>query len=139
MDARRSLVLDRYTARLVDVLVAWILTHFYLPGVILGTVYLAVADGMEGGRSLGKMALGLRVLEADGSPCTVRSSFLRNLPFVLLPVFLALGVFGWILVAVAELPLLAVEAWMVAEKDGGRLGDRVAGTRVVKARGTSST
>lgn len=130
---RRALVLDRAAAKLIDVLVAWILTHFYLPGVLLGTLYLAVSDGMDGGRGLGKMALNLRVLEADGSPCRLPSSVARNLPFLLIPVFLSLGWVGWALLAVIELPLLLLELWLLTEKEGARLGDRVAGTRVVKA------
>jgi uncharacterized RDD family membrane protein YckC len=130
---RHSLVLERLSARLIDLLLAWILSHFYLPGVLLGAVYLAAADGMEGGGGLGKRAMGLQVLMADGSPCTLRASVYRNLPFILFPVFLRLGVLGWVVIALVFLPVFVVEFFLAAEKEGARLGDRVAGTRVVKA------
>ncbi len=130
---RRTLILERLAARLIDLLLAWILSHFYLPGVLLGAVYLAAADGIEGGGGLGKRAMGLRVVLADGSPCPLSASVYRNMPFILFPVFLRLGVFGWMVIALVFLPVFVIEFFLAAEKEGARLGDRVAGTRVVKA------
>ncbi|HLE97670.1 MAG TPA: RDD family protein [Candidatus Thermoplasmatota archaeon] len=69
------------------------------------------------GRSLGKRALGLRVLRVDGLPMTSREAFIRNLaklqPFVLL--------------------LDTVIMLLAFPKEKQRVSDRIAGTIVVRA------
>ena len=130
----KASVLKRMVARLVDWLIAWVLALILPPvGVILGMVYLAVADGFQKGQSLGKMVFGLDVVKEDGSPCDLRSSIFRNIPFVLMYLFYALGFFGWILLVIVGLPILLIEMWLVYVDDKGeRLGDRIADTRVVE-------
>ncbi|TNF48608.1 RDD family protein [bacterium] len=127
-------ILKRIVARTVDCLIAWVLALFLPPiGVILGLVYLAVADGLQKGQSLGKMVFGLDVVKQDGSPCDLRSSMLRNIPFVLVYLFYALGFFGWILLVIVGLPLLLIELWLVYVDDQGeRMGDRIADTHVIE-------
>jgi uncharacterized RDD family membrane protein YckC len=78
--------------------------------------YFTWFEGHEG-RSLGKRALGLRVLRADGRPMTYRESFLRNLaklqPFVL---------------------ILDTAVMLLAfRKEKQRISDRIADTIVVRA------
>ena len=130
----KSSVLKRVMARIVDLLIAWVLALFLPPaGVILGMVYLAVADGLQKGQSLGKMVFGLDVVKPDGSPCDLRSSMFRNIPFVLMYLFFALGFFGWILLVIVGLPILLIELWLIyVDNKGERLGDRIADTRVVE-------
>lgn len=130
----KASVLKRVMARIVDLLIAWVLALFLPPaGVILGIVYLAVADGLQKGQSLGKMVFGLDVVKPDGSPCDLRSSIFRNIPFVLMYLFFALGFFGWILLVIVGLPILLIELWLIYVDDKGeRLGDRIADTRVVE-------
>jgi len=131
---RKASVLKRVMARIVDLLIAWVLALFLPPaGVILGMVYLAVADGLQKGQSLGKMVFGLDVVKLDGSPCDLRSSIFRNIPFVLMYLFFALGFFGWILLVIVGLPILLIELWLIyVDGKGERLGDRIADTRVVE-------
>lgn len=69
------------------------------------------------GRSLGKRALGLRVLRSDGRPMTYRESFLRNL-VKLAPLIL---VFDTLIM------LIAFHA------DKQRVSDKIAETIVVRA------
>jgi len=130
----KASVLKRVMARIVDLLIAWVLALFLPPaGVILGMVYLAVADGLQKGQSLGKMVFGLDVVKPDGSPCDLRSSMFRNIPFVLMYLFFALGFFGWILLVIVGLPILLIELWLIyVDNKGERLGDRIADTRVVE-------
>jgi uncharacterized RDD family membrane protein YckC len=130
----KASVLKRVMARIVDLLIAWVLALFLPPaGVILGMVYLAVADGLQKGQSLGKMVFGLDVVKPDGSPCDLRSSIFRNIPFVLMYLFFALGFFGWILLVIVGLPILLIELWLIyVDNKGERLGDRIADTRVVE-------
>lgn len=124
----------RILARVVDGLVAWALALVLPPlGIIAGLAYLAVADGIQRGQSLGKMVFGLEVLRADGSPCDLKSSVYRNLPFELALIFAAIPVLGWILLILAGIPILLIELWLVvADHEGSRLGDRIAGTTVVE-------
>ncbi|GBE14307.1 MAG TPA: hypothetical protein ENH32_00120 [Proteobacteria bacterium] len=133
-DMRKASILKRVMARLVDILVAWALALFVPPvGIILGLVYLAVADGLPRGQSLGKMVFGLEVLMRDGDPCDLKSSVFRNLPFVLMFLLAAIPILGWILLVIAALPLILVEIWLVFVDDmGERLGDRIADTHVVE-------
>ena len=130
----KASVLKRVMARIVDLLIAWVLALFLPPaGVIAGMVYLAVADGLQKGQSLGKMVFGLDVVKPDGSPCDLRSSIYRNIPFVLMYLFFALGFFGWILLVIVGLPILLIELWLIYVDDKGeRLGDRIADTNVVE-------
>ncbi|MEA3144467.1 MAG: hypothetical protein QOG31_1791 [Thermoplasmata archaeon] len=69
------------------------------------------------GRSLGKRALGLRVVRIDGKPMTYRESLIRNLVKV-------------------SPPLLALDTaamLLVLQKDKQRVSDRIAETIVVRA------
>lgn len=79
--------------------------------------YFSFFELTMGGRSLGKRALGLRVMRDGGLPITARESLLRNL-----------------MRAVDMLPaqyLVGLVA-MVVSDEGKRLGDLVAGTIVVR-------
>lgn len=80
-------------------------------GVLFALTYHLLADGLAGGQSLGKRAVGIRVVsERTGAPCTFGQSFVRN--FVLA----VLGPIDWL--------------FIFGEKRQ-RLGDRAAGTLVI--------
>lgn len=133
-EIQKASVSKRILARLIDWLIAWVLALFLPPlGVLLGIVYLAVADGLQRGQSLGKMVFGLDVIMQDGSPCDLRSSIFRNIPFILIYLFYSLGFFGWILLVIVGLPLILIELWLIyVDERGERLGDRIADTSVVE-------
>lgn len=133
-DLHKAGALKRVVARFVDLLVAWALTLVIPPvGVLAGIAYLAVADGLQKGQSLGKMVFGLEVLLADGNPCDLKASIYRNLPFSFALLFAVVPFIGWILLVVAGIPILLVELWLVIVDDHGeRLGDRIAGTKVME-------
>jgi uncharacterized RDD family membrane protein YckC len=112
-------------------------------------VYVLARDVLAGGRSLGKKLMGIRVVAGSGAPISPLESVKRNLVFAPGFVLGVLGVLlglipyiGWILscgVAVvnvfAGLLALGLGAWEVVEivrrPEGDRIGDRLAGTRVV--------
>ena len=122
--------LKRLLAKAVDGLVAWALAMVLPPlGVIAGLLYLALADGIQQGQSLGKMVFGLEVVCPEGGVCDLKASVFRNLPVAIAFLLAAMGVFGWVLLLIVGLPLFLVEAWlMVTDEHGQRLGDRVATT-----------
>ncbi len=133
-DLHKAGTLKRILARLVDILVAWALTLVVPPvGVLAGILYLAVADGVQKGQSLGKMVFGLEVLSVEGEPCALKSSIYRNLPFSMALLFAVVPFIGWILLVLAGIPILLIELWLVIVDDKGeRLGDRISGTIVVE-------
>ncbi len=93
---------------------------FLIFGVWWG--YFFLAEGFFDGRTLGKRALGLRVIGAGGTPLTLQAAALRNLlRFIDLQPFPS-GALGLGLVAL--------------HPRSQRLGDIVAGTIVVRDRGS---
>lgn len=66
--------------------------------------------------TVGKMIIGIKVIQTDGNPCTMKQSLIRNVLRIVdsLP---TLNMLGYIMV--------------VTSPDKARLGDRIAGTRVV--------
>lgn len=97
-------------------------------------VFYALRDLDGGLYSPGKRLLGLRVVDAEThAPCTAKQAMLRNAPRALL-------------FALAVVPGLEVVAWLglmggafaamaqaLVVENGQHLGDRLAGTRVVRA------
>ena len=82
-----------------------------LVAALFGALYTLFADGLEGGQSIGKRLVGLRVVSAEtGAPCTFGQSFVRNL------LLMILGPIDWI--------------FILGERHQ-RLGDKAAGTMVV--------
>ena len=79
--------------------------------------YCAGFEGLNGGRTVGKMAMDLVVVSADGGPITLRQAVVRNLP--------ALAAAYW-------LPYLAAISSVVTTPLHQRLFDRVADTAVVR-------
>ena len=118
--------LQRVAAQFLDGLVAgapalaaFIIMRFFpragiavfLLAALFGALYTLLADGLEGGQSIGNRVLGLRVVSmTTGAPCTFGQSFLRNL------LLMILGPIDWI--------------FILGERHQ-RLGDKAAGTIVV--------
>ena len=112
----------RAAAFLVDGAVALALSAVATGGWLLAVAYLLLRDGLYGGRSLGKWVFGLRVVEREGGAAVgVLGSLWRNVVFAL----------PWlgttISVAVFE------GAIVYFDGEGLRSGDRIAGTRVIRA------
>lgn len=141
--ADRAVLFDRAIAVLIDLLVCYVLLELPVVYVLLelfgdeyarisGAVpllslavlvplYLTYSFAFEWryGRTPGKVNRGLVVVMADGAPCTLRASAVRNL----LRYVDVLGV-----------PPLVVGLVVAAASGGRRVGDRVAGTVVVRTR-----
>lgn len=77
--------------------------------------------------SPGKRLLGLTVISlADGSPCTISQSMLRNL------LLLLISLFHWLLPLIGLLGLLVEPVAVLSNPRGWRYGDRWAQTQVVE-------
>ena len=111
----------RFTSQFVDELVALAAGYvFYLAAQSLGLPlelaflgflgYLLLCDGLPGGQSLGKRLTGTAVVHATTEePCSYGRSLVRNLALVL-------GV---------------IDAVFILGKQRRRLGDYIAGTKVI--------
>ena len=124
----------RFCAYLIDGLVAiplHILASIPFAGLLfapLVSLYWLSRDAFFGGQSVGKKAMGIRVIRNDGQPFTWGTSVLRNftafiLFFQLIPLFGFLAVL--IMIPVSLLDILII---LCTQR---RIGDSLANTRVV--------
>jgi len=91
--------------------------------VVVMVIVPTTVETLTRGRSVGKLAMGIRIVRDDGGPITVRHAFVRALVGVV-ELWLTAGVVG----------LLA----SVAHPQGKRLGDMVAGTYAARVRGKAT-
>lgn len=127
--------LSRLIAKAIDIFIVGCFVFWFYPlGVVLGIIYISICDGMGQGQSAGKRFMGFAVKSLeDGSPCSVKQSVIRNLPFTLpLLVALLLPVVGWILGLILAVSLIGFELYLIYTLDSGhRLGDVMADTSVM--------
>ena len=83
---------------------------------IIDVAYLLLRDALFQGRSIGKYIVGLWVVQADGQPCTVVRSALRNVIFLL------------------PMSFLVEYVVMRFSREERRLGDLLAKTKVIDLR-----
>jgi len=127
-------LLLRTVAKFLDFIIIFAaLENDFIPkaGFFAGLTYLLIGDGFFNGRSLGKKLLGLRVVSADTqSPCTFRSSILRNSTLGIGLLFIKIPWFGWMVLAIiAGLEFIM----LLGSSQGMRIGDELAGTIVVES------
>lgn len=125
--------LTRLIAKAVDLFLVLILSVLIYPlGLILGIVYLVVADALQSGQSVGKKFIGFRVISLeDAKPCSVKQSFIRNLP-IIIPLVFGIVPFGLVFTLVLGIPLILLEVYLLYKLDSGhRLGDVMADTTVM--------
>jgi len=83
------------------------------------------------GNSAGKMMLGLKVISKDGSQATASQRILRNAPLAAGMFLFVIPIVGVAIAPFISLPLVLIEIIMLLA-NGERLGDKLAGTMVVK-------
>jgi uncharacterized RDD family membrane protein YckC len=86
-----------------------------------------------GGASLGKRAAGTRIYSTSGTPATPSQRILRNLPLILPELLLMIPVIGMALGPAAAIAIWGMEA-VVLLLTRRRIGDRLAGTMIVRVR-----
>lgn len=88
------------------------------PGHFLAMIYILFRDGIFSGQSIGKKVMGIQAVHADGRAIHFVDSAFRNVLFLFYVVF----PFAIVVEAVA----------LIRSPDRRRLGDRIAGTRVIR-------
>ena len=147
-DIKRNFILNkgvkiawfsRLIAKIIDLFIVLILSAFLYPlGLILALAYLVVSDGLQSGQSVGKKFMGFSVIDLEnGQPCSIRQSFIRNLPFIIPLFFMIIPFLGIFFTLILGIPLVCLELYFLFQLDSGRrLGDAMADTAVVSgARG----
>ena len=138
----------RLGAALIDVLITLMVSVIPFLGGLLACAYWLLRDGLNinglNRRSLGKAAMGLRPVTLDGQPLNITTSIGRNcmlggasLAAAIGPIAVILPFIGVLLFGLAvflALIVFAVElVTMLVDVEHRRLGDKLAGTRVVSA------
>lgn len=129
----KASLLLRGGARLVDLLIAWVLYNATGPaGVVVALLYLLFADGMLQGQSLGKKLFGVKVVYLPTRQgARHRDSVLRNSPFGLVIILGMMPELGLRAFIGGCLVVGAIECVKVLRDPLGlRLGDLWANTQV---------
>lgn len=82
------------------------------------------------GASLGKLALNMRVVAANGQPASVASRLIRNVPLAIPGMFMIVPFLGIVVAPAIGLVIILIEAISLFAQ-GRRVGDMLAGTTVV--------
>ncbi|WP_241825043.1 RDD family protein [Micromonospora sp. CB01531] len=122
-----SVVLFSLPWDIVDAALSGALQTVLVIVVLVG--YPVLMERFVGGRTLGKLAVGLRVVRADGGPVGIGQSLTRALVGVAVE---------WPGLVLPLLSWVASVTVMLTDPRGRRLGDLVAGTLVVHTRGAGS-
>ena len=104
--------------------------------LLVGVGYPLVWETLSSGRSLGKLAAGLRVVRTDGGPERFRHALVRALAFLFADIGLPISLIG----GFPEVYLYCVPGVIAVacSRQGRRLGDLLAGTIVVRERSESA-
>jgi uncharacterized RDD family membrane protein YckC len=124
----------RVIAKGIDLMIAFLIAFVLYPwGILIGVMFLSIIDAANNGESIGKKMMGFRVISLkDGSPCDIRSSFIRNLPITIPLFFMIIPVLGWLFFLFLIIPMVAMELYLIFKLDSfHRLGDVLADTTVV--------
>lgn len=136
----RGRILNRIVAKMIDIVImmAVALILPYPLGPLLGFLYSVLGDGLNvgpfRGQSLGKKALNLQVVSiVRKRPASFRDSLLRNAPVGVATFFAIIPLWGWLILGLIGLPLMAMEVYlMLTVETGHRLGDVMGDTEVVE-------
>ena len=135
-NSKKVPLLARLLAKSVDLFLVLILSlSFYPLGLLISVIYIACADALPGGASVGKNFIGFRVISLeDGNPCSLKQSMIRNLPIVAPLILAIIPIWGIFLSLFVGIPLIGFELYLLVGLDSGnRTGDVLADTTVISA------
>ncbi len=143
IEAGKADLSKRFIAAIIDGAIAFVIGMIPFIGGFIGAGYWLVRDGLElefmDRRSIGKKIMKLRPVRLDGRPMDIPTSVKRNWMFALggvIQVLLFIPILGWLLmipVAFIALGFGLFELYkVVTDPQGRRLGDNMAGTKVIE-------
>lgn len=125
---------SRLLAKAIDIFIVLVVSIFFYPlGILISIAYMTLADAIQNGQSVGKKFIGFQVISLeDGSPCSVKQSFVRNLPIIVPLLFAIIPIWGVFFTVLLGAPFVALEIYLIYKLDSGhRLGDVMADTTVM--------
>jgi uncharacterized RDD family membrane protein YckC len=132
----------RFIAALIDGVIGGLLSYAVgsilpLVGGILGAAYILLKDGLElefmDKRSLGKKLMKLRPVRLDGNAMDMNTSISRNWPLAIGSLVSIIPLLGLILGPLVGSIFGLIELILVVtDPEGRRLGDKMAGTKVIE-------
>ena len=128
----------RAVAAIIDIVISYVVGLVPVIGWLIGAAYMALRDGFTfepvDGQSLGKKLLNLRAVVVEtGQRCDYVLSIKRNLPFIIPMIFMVIPVAGWLIGGILYLVAIIIEIILVVtDENGERIGDKIAGTRVIE-------
>lgn len=132
-------ILSRVSARTIDlIIVAAFLELVPRAGFFAGITYLLIADGLFGGRSIGKKLIGIKVvLIESGKACGYKESIFRNFIFaiglLLCGILNDVPLLGGLFIIIVPVLILLFEGLiLLGSENGMRVGDEFAKTRVIE-------
>jgi len=123
-------VLNRFIAKFLDLLIVSAIDQIPLSISFLAALsYLLIADGLSGGKSLGKQVIGLQTWMLEtGQGASFKESIIRNFPLGIAYGMAQIPYIGWLL---GTLVLAFESLLLIGNPRGGRIGDDLAKTQVI--------
>lgn len=124
-------ITTRAVAAFIDLLVVIGLSR--LPdvlGFLSASGYILVRDGLFEGRSVGKRLADITVVSETGTT-GYRESLIRNTTFEIAYILFLIPYLGWLL---GPLAVIIECLTALGDENGQRIGDIIAGTKVVRSR-----
>jgi len=132
-------ILNRVIARSIDlIIVAALIEMVPRAGFFAGITYLLIADGLFGGRSIGKKLIGIKVVLIDsGEACGYKESIFRNFIFaiglLLCGLLNSVPLLGGVFIIIVPVLILLFEGLiLLGSENGMRIGDEIAKTLVTE-------
>ncbi len=123
----------RIFAKMIDIVIFFTLSLFAAPfGIMIGFFYLGICDSLYDGQSFGKRFVGFAVVSLeDNSPCSIKQSIIRNLPFLIPLLLFYVPVVGWLMGIFCNFVFATLELYcLYNQKSHRRVGDILANTCV---------
>lgn len=135
---RQTTLFNRLVAKFIDALIVGALYFIgraiWPPLGVFGAFFFAAfQDSFGVGQSIGKRIIGLKVIDdRTGASCNFAASFLRNMPFSAIVLFVPFTVL-WIPLLCVALPIIGFEIYLLITLETGiRLGDVLTDSLVVE-------
>jgi uncharacterized RDD family membrane protein YckC len=135
--ATKADLVKRFIAALIDNVLAALVGAIPVVGGIVGAAYILLKDGLDiefmDKRSLGKKLMKLRPVRLDGGNMDITTSIQRNWPLAIGSILAIIPILGWIIAVPVALVIGVIELVLVlTDPEGRRLGDKLAGTKVIE-------
>lgn len=130
-NAKISNIFFRAIGKLIDLVIVLIIWNIFSnPGLLVGSLYLLISDGLFKGKSIGKKIMRLKVINLENrNPADFRDSVIRNLLLSISVLLLKIPIIGWMIFFI----VYAIEfIIIIGDSESRRVGDYLAKTVVIE-------